>query len=472
MNDEGVILSLQGQVAEISFTDKRYRPAQHDILTVVEAPGVQLEAVMSSSPTSFYCLVLTPGAELTRGMHVTNTKQPLQVPVGEVVLGRALDIFGQPHDGGPPPSREVLRPLFANRAISLNEVTTPQRVLETGIKAIDFFTPVVEGGTSALIGGAGIGKTVILTELVNRLVIQRGTQADTVAVFAAVGERSREAHELYMRLTNAEVLPYTALLLGQMGENPAIRSRTAHAAAAVAEYFRDESGKRVIFFMDNIYRFAQAGHELATLMHVIPSEDGYQPTLPSEMAALNERLISTTKATTTSFLALYVPSDDLTDYAVRSVFPYVDTMVVLSRDVYQAGRFPAIDLLSSTSIALNPLIVGILHYTTFITAKRLLEEADSLERMVSLIGESELSPENRQVYRRAQLIISYMTQDLFVSQAETGHEAAFVPLKETVRVVADILAGKYDQYDPDDLRYIGSIENIKQPAQQRTAARS
>lgn len=461
MQEDGIILSVRGQIAEVSFADKRYRPAPHDILTIPEAPGVQLETVMSSSPTSFYCYVLTPEARLARGMRAVNTKQPLALPVGAAVLGRALDIFGEPHDGGEPLDRRTARPLFRHDAVELARVHSPQRVLETGIKPIDFFTPIAEGGTAALVGGAGIGKTVILTELVNRLVIQRGAQENTVAVFAAVGERSREAHELYARLTAAAVLPFTTLILGQMGENPAIRSRTAHAAAALAEYFRDEEGKNVLFFMDNIYRFAQAGHELSTLMHVIPSEDGYQPTLPSEMATLNERLLSTTQASATSFLALYVPSDDLTDYAVRSVFPYLDTMLVLSRDVFQAGRFPAIDLLSSTSAALSPLLIGIEHYTTYIAAKQLLEEAQGLERMVSLIGESELTPEKRLVYRRAQLIISYMTQDLFVSQIETGHAADFVPLAETVQVVNDILAGKYDQYDPDDLRYIGSIKNLK-----------
>ena len=461
MSEEGNVVAVRGQVAEVSFSKEEYRPARHDILEVVGQPGVILEAIMSSSPTSFYCLVLTPEARLSRDMKVRNTKRPLMIPVGENVLGRAFDVFGEAHDDEGEISREAVRPLYGSKPRSLSSVKPPSEVMETGIKAIDFFCPLLRGGKTSMIGGAGTGKTVILTELVNRLVVQQEAQENTVAVFSAVGERSREAHELYHTLKKAEVLPYTSLILGQMGENPAVRFRTAYAGAAVAEYFRDEAGKDVLYFMDNIYRFAQAGHEISTLMNVIPSEDGYQPTLPTEMSSLLERLVSTTDNSISSFMALFVPSDDMTDHAVRSVFPYLDTMIVLSRDIFQVGRFPAIDLLASTSAALTPLIVGIKHYSTYIAAKKMLEEAASLERIVSLIGEAELSPENQRVYLRAQLVISFMTQDLFISQAETGATAEFVSLEETVTVVNEIMEGRYDNYEADDFRYIGSISNLK-----------
>jgi len=469
MEETGTIVSVKGQVVEVSFSGAHNRPSSHDILVIEDNPEIQLEAVMSSTPTSFYCLLLTPGVHLSRAMRVINTKKPLMIPVGDAVLGRAMDIFGKAHDGHGEIDRKEVQPIFKAVTSNLNTIKPPSDVLETGIKSIDFFSPIMKGGKVALIGGAGIGKTVILTELVNRLVVQQEKQENTVAVFAAVGERSREAHELYQILTKAKVLPYTSLILGQMGESPSVRFRTAFAGVTLAEHFRDEHHKDVLFFMDNIYRFAQAGHELSTLMNVIPSEDGYQPTLPTEMAALQERLVSTDKGTVTSFLALYVPSDDMTDYAVRSVFPFLDTMIVLSRDVFQSGRFPAIDVLTSTSAALNPLEIGFAHYSTYIQAKRVMEEAVTLDRMVSLIGESELSPENRLVYLRSQLIFAYISQDLFISEAETGHAASFVPLSETIQVIDDILEGKFDNVAPDDLRFIGSIENYKQKEEARAS---
>ena len=469
MDETGIIISVKGQVVEVSFADSKHRPSMHDILEVVDQQEIQLEAIMSSSPSSFYCLLLTPGAHLSRSMKVMNTRKPLSIPVGEAVLGRAMDIFGGSHDGKGEISRKEVQPIFRKSSNTLSGVKPPSGILETGIKAIDFFSPILRGGKVALIGGAGIGKTVILTELVNRLVIQQEAQEKTVAVFSAVGERSREAHELYQILTKANVLPYTSLILGQMGESPSVRFRTAYAGVTLAEYFRDSHEKDVLFFMDNIYRFAQAGYELSTLMTVIPSEDGYQPTLPTEMASLQERLISTERGSITSFMALFVPSDDLTDYAVRSVFPFLDTMIVLSRDVFQSGRFPAIDLLASTSAALNPLEIGLDHYSTYIQAKKVMEQAATLERMVSLIGESELSPENRTIYLRSRLMLAYVSQDLFISEAETGHAASSVPLSETVQVITDILEGKYDSFDPDDLRYIGSIEGLKKNEEEKVA---
>lgn len=458
---DGRILAVRGQVAEVSFKNGR-EPAIHEVLDVPDAPLTVIEVVMSKEEGVFYGLVLKGADDLTRGMQVFRTGQELMVPVGTEVLGRTFDVFAEPHDGKEEFGDKVERkPIFAASESRKKRVTTEKKVLVTGIKAIDFFAPLVTGGKTAMVGGAGTGKTVILTELVNRIVVQKKLK-NTVAVFSAVGERSREAQELHENMIKAKVMPFMALIIGQMGENPAVRFRTAYAGATLAKHFNDKHGSNVLFFMDNIFRFAQAGHELSMLMQAIPSEDGYQPTLSSEMAALQEKLVAADKGLISSFLALFVPSDDMTDSAVRSVLPYLDATIVLSREVYQQGRFPAMDLLKSTSSAINPLLIGIDHYTTYINAKQALEKAQDLERIVSLVGESELSPENRLTYLRAQLITSYMTQDLFVSLEDTGAVAEFVEMTETVQVVKEILAGKYDQLESEDLRYVGSIGNLEQ----------
>jgi len=457
--NQGRVIAAHGQVAEVELNETTH-VSLHDILATDDTDqAALLEVVMSKSAGVFYCLVLRGAEQLQRGQAVTNTREQLSVPVGPKVLGRAFDIFSAVHDPGPPLKQTDRRPLFTPAARDLNKVVSPHAFMETGIKAIDFFTPLLVGGKTALVGGAGVGKTVILTELVNRLVVQQ-PQADNVAVFSAVGERSREAQELYYNLAQAKVLPYTCLILGQMGANPAVRFRTAYAGATLAEYWRDQPHHNVMFFMDNIYRFVQAGHELSMVMNAIPSQDGYQPTLSSEMAALQERLISTQDGTISSFMALFVPSDDLTDSGVRSITPYLDTTIILSREIYQTGSFPAIDLLASTSAALSPNLIGFDHYNTYLRAKQTLEKSSTLDRIVSLVGVTELSPANRQTYLRAQLIQNYMTQDLFVIAEETGRPAAFVPVQDTVQTVKDILAGQYDSVPPADLRFLNSVKHL------------
>lgn len=459
MQAAGTIIGVVGQVAEVEFLD--VMPALHATLQVEETPDVRLLVAASASPTTAYCLVMTPTGQLRRGMKAWDTGEPLAVPVGPEVLGRAFDIFGNGHDGLGKVETATSRALYHPIQIAPENVRGSGEIIETGIKAIDFFAPTRARGTTGLIGGAGIGKTVILTELINRFVIQSKMKKDRVAIFSAVGERSREAQELYESMVKGKVLPYTSLVLGQMGENPAIRFHTAYAGASLAEYFRDEMGQDVLFFMDNIFRFGQAGLELATVMNTIPSEDGYQPNLGSQMADVLQRLVSTQEGSITSFLALFVPSDDMTDAGVRVVFPYLDTMIVLSRDVFQAGRFPAMDLLASTSTGLTPAIAGKEHYEIYVMAKQLLEQTARLERIVSLVGAGELSGANQTNYHRAQLLTNYMTQDLFVSEAELGHKAEFVPREETVKTVAEILSGVYDAVEPEKLLYIGSIKKLK-----------
>jgi len=462
----GRIISVQQQIAEVEFLDEA--PRIHEVLHLESDPDSVLEVYASSAPFRWHCLILRGSDGLTRDALVQSTGKSLSIPVGKDVLGRVFSVFGEALDGKGSLGRSRAT-LFNESGLQLSEIVVPDQVIETGIKALDFFAPLLRGGKVGLFGGAGLGKTVLLTELINNIVIRNNGQKNSLSkksnplkysVFAAVGERSREAQELVENLAEAKVLDHTAVLVGQMGENPAVRFRTANAAARVAQHMRDELGADVLFFMDNVYRFSQAGYELSTLMNEIPSEDGYQPTLPSEIAQLQEQLGSTEQASITSIEAVYLPSDDLTDLAVRSQFPYLDDMVVLSRDIYQQGRLPAIDLLSSNSSALAPEYVGEEHYETSLEAKRILEESVSIDRLVSLVGLAELSAENQMTYKRSQLLKNYMTQSFFVTEVQTGKKGSFVPRATTVADVKRILAGELDGVDPQDLLQSGSLKDL------------
>lgn len=483
METKGIIKSILGQIAEVEF--EHNLPAVHDVLVIENMPDVMLEVWSSASSNSFYCIVLSTDNSLKRGMKVVNTGTSITVPVGEQVLGRAFDIFGNVQDGGKALNKEQSRPIFT-KELSFDQVEAPTKILETGIKAIDFFAPILRGGKAGIFGGAGVGKTILLTEIIHNIVILNNTEgiksgeekpgivervkgkvekavapSKVVSVFTGVGERVREGHELYETLQESRVLPQVVLLVGQMGENPAVRFRTALGGVATAEYFRDEAKKDVLFFIDNVFRFAQAGYELATLMNTIPGEGGYQATLTSEMGRFHERLVSTKENAITSIEAIYVPSDDVSDPAVQSIFPFLDATVILSRNVYQEGRFPAMDMLSSTSSALNPKTVGAKHYKTLLEAQGILKKALSLERIVSLIGESELNPADQLMYKRSLLIKSYMTQSFFVTEQQTGRPGKFVKLNDTVNDVSDIVSGKYDNVQTDKIMFIGSMKEEK-----------
>lgn len=455
MLHQGTIVTIRNNVAEVVFPDQQ--PSLHDIL--INSENTNRLEVVGSSPrrNSYYCLILSNDGTLTKGTIISNTTTSLHIPVGKEVLGRAIDVFGTPQDGKPIAVVKT-RPLHNQAApLHLDQTVIPQEILHTGIKAIDFFTPMLKGGKTGVVGGAGLGKTVLLTELIHNIVIAGEDSRKSVSVFSAVGERSREAHELLINTRNAGVLDRTVMIIGQMGENPAIRFRTAFAAASIAEYFRDE-GTDVLFFMDNMYRFSQAGYELSTLMQAIPSEDGYQPTIPSEIGSLHERLTSRPNAHITSIEAIYLPSDDLFDYSVKSVFAYLDSFVVLSRDIYQAGRLPAIDLLESNSSTLNVETVGERHYELYREAKKILEQATEIERIVSLVGLSELSQEDQIVYRRSKLLQNYMTQSLSVAEAQTNQKGASIPLDQVLTDIDIILSGQIDMIDADQLLYVERID--------------
>lgn len=456
---KGKIVSINGHVVEVSFMTQM--PAINDVLFSEEDQSIMLQVYASTDRGNYFCLLLTTTNQIYRGQTVINSGKPLLFPVGETVLGRVVDLFGKPHDNGGELKNPVLKPIFSP-ITDYNELSTTLEVLETGIKAIDFFAPMLKGGKAGLFGGAGVGKTMLLTEIIHNIVQLTRTTDNTknISIFAGIGERSREGQELYESVKDSGVLPYSTLILGPMGENPTNRFLTAYAAATAAEYFRDTAQKNVLFFVDNIFRFAQAGNELSLLMRTLPSEDGYQATLDSEMANFHERLLPTKNNSITTIETVYVPNDDILDQGVQSVFPYLDSMLYFSRQIYQEGRMPAIDLISSTSSGLSPDVVGETHYTVVLEALSLLKKSLSLEHIVSLVGESELTADDKIIYLRAKKLRNYMTQSFFVASTQTGRPGTYVPAKATVKDVKRIIDGEFDAVSEEKFMYIGTLEEI------------
>lgn len=449
----GKIIAIRGQIVEVDFLSDP--PNIHDLLYLQDDSSVRLEVYASSSDSSFFCLALNSSSKLKKGKKVVKTMESIKIPVGSEILGRVVNLFGEEVDGKGKISSKVKRSIH-NSAIPYDAVLAPSEVLETGIKVLDFFAPILKGGKVGLFGGAGVGKSVLLTEIIHNIVILN--KSKNVSVFAGVGERIREGQELFETLEESKVLPQVALIFGQMGENPAVRFRTAFSAVAMAEHFRDVEKKNVLFFMDNIFRFAQAGYELSTLMSSIPSEGGYQSTLFSEMATLHERLVSTKNGSITSLEAVYIPADDIADAGVQAIFPFLDSTIVLSRQVYQEGRFPSVDLLASASSAANPAVLGEQHYKALLEAQNVLKRALSLERIVSLIGEAELSAADQKIFKRARLIKNFMSQSFFTTFLQTGRKGVFVPLKKTIDGVEKILEGKLDNIEAEKLMYVGELK--------------
>jgi len=455
MDNTGSIIGIQGQIIEVEF--KNDQPNTHDILVLENDSNVKMQVAFPNSSSSFLCLSLSSTDKLYRGLRVINTKKPILIPTGPGILGRAMNIFGESIDGLGPIQKENEKPIYSE-GLDYSEIVKYDEILETGIKVIDFLSPMTRGGKIGLFGGAGVGKTILLTEIIHNVIVLRKRKG--ISVFAGIGERIREGHELYETLVEKKVLPSVSLILGTMGENPAIRFLAGYSAVTLAEYFRDNLKKDVLFFIDNIFRFAQAGNELSVLMNTIPSEDGYQATLTSEMASLHERLVSNKDNSITSIEAIYIPNDDILDQGVQSIFPYLDSSVVLSRNIYQEGLLPAVDPLLSSSANLNPETVGQLHYDTALKALNLLKQAASLNRIVSLVGESELSPKDKLIYERAKKLRNFMTQNFFVTENQTGKKGSYVPRETTVIDINDLLSGKYDQITDDKFSFIGSIKEV------------
>lgn len=452
----GKIVSAKGQIIEVEFLKEQ--PSIYDLVILSEDESVKMEVFSSSGKKSFYCLLLSDTEKIKRGAEVINTKKKISFPVGEEMIGRVTNVFGKPID-----SVGDLRPTSSNpihaQKLNVSDVVIHDNILETGIKAVDLFSPLIKGGKAGLFGGAGVGKTILLTEVLHNIAGEE--KKETLSIFAGIGERSREGLELIESLKEKNVLAKTSLVFGTMGESPSIRFLSAFSSSTLAEYYRDHLKKDVLFFIDNAYRFAQAGNELSTLTGSLPSEDGYQPTLESEMAHFQERLLPTKDATISTIEAIYVPADDLLDHGVQTIFPYLDSVVVLSRNLYQQGLLPAVDVLSSTSSTLSPDIVGDKHYQVALRAKLILTQAKSLERIVSLVGESELSFDDQVVFQRARKIKNYLTQRFFVTESQSGQKGVYVPVKVSVGDLSQIIDGKWDHVEEDKFLYIGSLEDIK-----------
>ena len=452
----GRIIGVKGSIVEVEFKETE-KPAINNILTLAHNMLVKFLVYRSSGESRFYCMSLSPTTDLYRGAKVIDTGEPLSIPVGDEVLGRVMDIFGTPKDGKEPFSENIQRQPILQKPPTYKDLSSKQEVLETGIKVIDLFAPIVKGGKVGFLGGSGVGKTILLTEILHNIVNRK----DTVSIFSGVGERTREGQELLEELERTGVLPSVSMVFGAMGESPSVRYLTGMSSVTIAEYFRDVTGKDVLFFIDNMFRLAQAGNELSLLMETIPSEDGYQATLASEMAMIHERLVSTQNSSITTLEAVYVPADDVLDQGVQAVFDYLDSSVVLSRDVYREGRMPAVDILESGSSALNQEMISLVHYTTSLESRSLLSKARSLDRIVSLVGESELSDEDRIQYQRAKKLRNYMTQDFYVAENQTGKEGKYVPLETTVTDARAILDGAVDEITEDKLLFIGTLEDVK-----------
>ena len=454
---EGKVVSIKGQIIEVEFPDAK--PNIYDLLVMKDDQQVKMEVYTSSNINSYYCLALTSITKLHHGAKIISTGQPIKVPVGKEMLGRVIDTLGNPEDGMGKITARESKPIIS-KGVSYSNVSIPRSILETGIKVVDFFTPITKGGKVGLFGGAGVGKTVLISEIIHNLVILNPEK--NVSVFTGVGERTREGEELFSTLKESNVMQGVSLIYGSMGANAALRFRTAFTGVTLAEYYRDVLEKDVLFFIDNVFRFAQSGYELSTLMNAVPSEGGYQSTLTSEMASFHERLVSTFKNSITTFEAIYVPADDLTDNGVQAIFPYLDSNLILSRAVYQEGRFPAVDILASNSSALNPEIVGEKHYQTAVDAQALLKKAGSLDRIVSLIGESELSAEDQTAYKRARFLKNFMSQNFTVVETQTEKKGVFVRVGETVEDIRSILNGKVDSLTPEDLLFIGTLKDLNE----------
>lgn len=465
----GIITSVNGQIAEVEIQSEIF-PELLEIMVAPSDPTVILE-VFSQSKKLIFAQILSKPDKLYRGMAVSGTGSDLKVPVGQAVLGRVIDLFGLPRDRNGAVKSDKKTSIYS-RAPSLNIVQSRYQILETGIKAIDFLTPIQKGGKVGFIGGAGVGKTILLTELLHNVTLGYkpglspskpglSESKPVYSVFAGVGERIREGQELFQRLKESGVLPKTVIVLGQMNENASVRFRVALAAVAQAEYLRDQLKSDVLFFMDNMFRFVQAGAEVATLLGTIPSEQAYQATMQTEISTLEDRLIPTANGSITSFQNVYVPSDELTDAGVLTVMSFLDNAVVLSRSVAQKGIYPPIDLFQSSSSTLSKAFLGEMHFKALTEFQKLLENYNKLAHIVAIVGEEELSPENRILYNRTKKIINYLTQPFFMTEKQTGKKGVYVSKDTVVNDIALILSGKLDDIAADKFMYIGSLKEAK-----------
>jgi F-type H+/Na+-transporting ATPase subunit beta len=402
---------------------------------------------------------------LVRGMKVTNTGQPIMMPSGEAILGRVLNVVGRPVDGLGPVNATEFLPIHRH-APAFVEQDTSVKVLETGVKVIDLLVPFPRGGKMGMFGGAGVGKTVVMMEMIHNIAMEHGG----ISVFAGVGERTREGNDLYLEMKESGVINKAALIYGQMTEPPGARARVALSALTAAEYYRDEQGQDVLLFIDNIFRFTQAGSEVSALLGRIPSAVGYQPTLGTDLGELQERITSTTKGSITSVQCVYVPADDLTDPAPATTFAHLDGTVVLSRPIAELGIYPAVDPLDSTSRILDPNIVGEEHYNVARQTQQILQKYKDLQDIIAILGMDELSDEDKLTVARARRIQRFLSQPFNVAEAFTGRKGRYVSVAETVRGFREIIEGKHDELPEAAFYMVGSIDEAREQADKMAAA--
>ena len=453
---QGKITQIIGAVLDIKFPEGKL-PKIYDAIHIAAPDGGVLTAEVAQhlGDDTVRCIAMGPTDGLVRGAEAIATGAPITVPVGEKTLGRIFNVTGDAIDKKPAPEGVEYLPIH-RKAPSFEEQSTSTEILETGIKVVDLLCPYQKGGKTGLFGGAGVGKTVLIQELIHNIATEHGGYS----VFTGVGERTREGNDLYHEMEESGVINKTTMVFGQMNEPPGARMRVGLTGLTMAEYFRDQAGKDVLLFIDNIFRFTQAGSEVSALLGGMPSAVGYQPTLQTEMGALQERITSTKSGSITSVQAVYVPADDLTDPAPATTFAHLDATTVLSRSIVELGIYPAVDPLESTSRILDPRIVGEEHYKTARGVQEILQKYKELQDIIAILGMDELSEDDKLVVSRARKVQRFLSQPFFVATQFTGLDGRYVPLSETIRGFREILEGKHDDVPESYFLNAGSIDDV------------
>ncbi|PUB12949.1 F0F1 ATP synthase subunit beta [Paenisporosarcina sp. OV554] len=463
--NKGHVLQVMGPVVDVKFNNGQL-PSIYNALTVtIERPNQEpttltLEVALHLGDDSVRTVAMSSTDGLKRGAEVTDAGTAITVPVGDITLGRVFNVLGEIIDLGEEIPVANRRDPIHRLAPTFEHLSTEVEILETGIKVVDLLAPYIKGGKIGLFGGAGVGKTVLIQELINNIAQEHGG----ISVFAGVGERTREGNDLFHEMSDSGVIKKTAMVFGQMNEPPGARMRVALTGLTMAEYFRDDQGADVLLFIDNIFRFTQAGSEVSALLGRMPSAVGYQPTLATEMGQLQERITSTNKGSVTSIQAIYVPADDYTDPAPATTFAHLDATTNLERKLSEMGIYPAVDPLASTSRALSPGIVGEEHYSVARQVQSTLQRYKELQDIIAILGMDELSDEDKQTVNRARRIQFYLSQNFHVAEQFTGQKGSYVPVKETIQGFKQILEGKFDHLPEDAFRLVGRIEEVIEKA--------
>ena len=455
----GIVVQVIGPVVDVKFADGQLPAMRNAVTTEVNGKTLVMEVAQHVGDNVARLISMNSTDGLARGAACVDTGSPIEVPVGDKCLGRMFNLLGEPIDGMSAPDTAEKWPIH-RLPPPYDEQQTSTEILETGIKVIDLIAPYAKGGKVGLFGGAGVGKTVIIMELINNIARRHGG----ISVFAGVGERTREGNDLYNEMKESGVLGKTALVYGQMNEPPGARMRVALSGLTMAEYFRDVEGQDVLLFIDNIFRFTQAGSEVSALLGRMPSAVGYQPTLATEMGALQERITSTKKGSITSVQAVYVPADDLTDPAPATTFSHLDAKVVLSRDIASMGIYPAVDPLDSSSRILTADVVGVEHYEVARTVQSILQKYKDLQDIIAILGMDELSDEDKLTVARARKIQNFLSQPFSVAEQFTGMSGKYVPVAETIRGFREIIDGKHDDLPESAFLFAGTIDEVVEKA--------